>query len=291
MAIQPISNQENNFYLSKIRKLPFLSYSEEYHLAKEWQDKQEIKSVQKLVASHLKLVAKIAHRYRGYGLPLSDLISEGNIGIMQAIKHYDPERGYRFATYALWWIKATIQDYILNNWSLIKIGRTTAFKKLFFNLRKTQQSLDHADENSDLTENKIKTIAEKLNVKEEEVMQMYQRLRFKDYSLNQPFNEEREDEWIEWIADERENQEVQLAYRDEYSKRKKIMNDAFSSLSEREHKIMLKRRLSEPPFTLEQVATEMNLSRERIRQIEEKAFLKLQKSIKRQISKPSWKHL
>lgn len=282
MKSSPSWGQESQSYLQKIRKLPLLTQEQEYQLAREWRDHQNPKAVEKIIASHLKLVAKIASGYRGYGLPLGDMIAEGNIGIMQAVKHYDPGKGYRFSTYAMWWIRASIQDYILHSWSLVKLGTTRAQKKLFFNLRKTQQKLKSDKEvEAQLTDEQIKIIAAKLDVKEEEVLQMHQRLYFKDHSLNQTTSTDSENEWVEWIADERENQEIQLVQEDEYRKRKKLFDQALICLTEREHKIFVERRLKEPPSTLETLSEDIKVSRERVRQIENEAFLKIQKQIKR----------
>jgi RNA polymerase sigma-32 factor len=283
---------ESQAYLRKIRSIPLLTQDQEYQLAKQWRDTQDSNALEKLIASHLKLVAKIAGGYRGYGLPLSDLIAEGNIGIMQALKNYDPERGYRFSTYALWWIKASMHDYILQSWSLVKMGTTRSQKKLFFGLRKTQQSLKQDNETeAELTEERVKQIAAELEVKEEEVWQMHQRLNFKDHSLNYSTHEEGDSEWIEWIVDERDNQEIQLAHQDEYNKRKRLFDKALDCLTQREHEVLASRRLKEPPYTLEQIAEKLSLSRERVRQIENEAFLKLQKQIKRLVSNPGWQHV
>ena len=285
-------DQENKVYFQKIRNLPLLTQEQEYELAKKWRDQQDLKAVEKLIASHLKLVAKVASGYRGYGLPLNDLISEGNVGIMQATKHYDPERGFRFSTYAMWWIRASIQDYILQSWSLVKLGTTRAQKKLFFNLRKTQQKLKTESEvEAELTADQVKAIAIKLEVKEEEVWQMHQRLHFKDHSLNQTMPGDGENEWIEWISDDTDNQEIQLAQHDEYEKRKKLFDKALHCLTEREHQILVDRRLTEPPFTLENISEKIKISRERVRQIENQAFLKVQKQIKRLVATPDWHHL
>lgn len=283
---------ENKIYFQKIRKLPLLTQDQEYQLAKQWRDQQDHKAIEQLITSHLKLVAKIAAGYRGYGLPLNDLISEGNIGIMQAVKHYDPERGYRFSTYAMWWIRASIQDHILQSWSLVKLGTTRAQKKLFFSLRKTQQKLKNDREvEAELTEEQVKAIAVKLEVKEEEVWQMHQRLYSKDHSLNQTMPGDGESEWIEWIADSADNQEIQLAQHDEYQKRKKLFGQALHCLNEREHQILVDRRLTEPPFTLEYISEKIKISRERVSQIENQAFAKIQKQIKRLVARPGWHHI
>jgi RNA polymerase sigma-32 factor len=283
---------ESQAYLRKIRSIPLLTQDQEYQLAKQWRDTQDSNALEKLIASHLKLVAKIAGGYRGYGLPLSDLIAEGNIGIMQALKNYDPERGYRFSTYALWWIKASIHNYILQSWSLVKLGTTRSQKKLFFGLRKAQQTLKQDNETeAEMSEERVKQIAAELEVKEEEVWQMHQRLNFKDHSLNYSAHEEGDSEWIEWIIDERDNQEIQLAHQDEYNKRKRLFDKALDCLTQREHEVLASRRLKEPPYTLEQIGEKMSISRERVRQIENEAFLKLQKQIKRLVSNPGWQHV
>jgi RNA polymerase sigma-32 factor len=271
-------------YIRKIRKLPMLSSEQEYILAKQWRDQQDRKAIDKLISCHLKLVAKIASGYRGYGLPISDLIAEGNLGMMQAMKHYDPDKGYRFSTYAMWWIRASIQEYILQSWSLVKIGTTGAQKKLFFSLRKTQSKLNLPSENDDgLSPEKIKAIAIKLSVKEEEVLQMHQRLSGRDHSLNAPLNtqEESASEWIEWIVDERENQETHTVQADEINKRRALFTKAISCLNQREHIILVDRRLKEPPLTLEEISSRMGISRERVRQIESTAFEKIRKQVKR----------
>ncbi|MCX7338522.1 MAG: RNA polymerase sigma factor RpoH [Alphaproteobacteria bacterium] len=284
-------NDENRDYIRKIRQLPMLTSEEEYTLAKDWRERQDYKSVEKLINSHLRLVAKIAQGYRGYGLPLSDLIAEGNVGILQAMKHYDPDKGFRFSTYAMWWIRASMQEYILQSWSLVKIGTTRAQKKLFFGLRKAQHQIDQELEldgnleghQDGLTPEKIKKIAEKLLVTPEEVLQMHQRLGAKDHSLNSPRgnSEDSTSEWIEWIADESDNQEIQLAQQDEMTERKRLFDQAMTCLDKREHAIFVKRRLAEPPRTLEELSTKLGISRERVRQIENKAFEKIQKFIKR----------
>lgn len=292
MTAAPSDFYEQQKYLRKIRALPLLTHDQEYQLAKEWRDQQNPKAVEKLITSHLRLVAKIAQGYRGYGLPISDLIAEGNVGIMQAIKHYDPDRGYRFSTYAMWWIRASIQDYILQSWSLVKLGTTRAQKKLFFNLRKTEKKLHPENQpDTELTLEKVKAIAKNLDVKEEEVWLMHQRLAVKDHSLNQPMQEDNDTQWIEWIADEGDNQEIQLVQQDELKKRKELFAKALACLNAREHQIIVDRRLTEPPFTLEQIGEKMQISRERVRQLENEAFLKLQKQIKRLVSKPGWHHI
>jgi len=271
----------NMHYVHQIRQFPMLTLEEEYDLAKKWRDEGDSEAVERLVASHLRLVAKIANGYRGYGLPLSDLVAEGNIGMMQAMKHYDPERGFRLSTYAAWWIKAHIQDYILKTWSLVKIGTTAAQKRLFFGLRKAQRKI-HAFEEGGLTPEMITALAEKLSVHEDEIIEMNQRLSG-DRSLNVQvgFHEEDSREWIDWIADEREDQEMQVIHSNELSRRRDLLGKAMVCLNERERHIFVGRRLTEPPLTLEEVSLAMGISRERVRQIEFRAFEKIQKQIKK----------
>jgi RNA polymerase sigma-32 factor len=271
----------NQHYIRQIQEYPLLSIGEEYQLARKWRDEGDRESVNKLVNSHLRLVAKVAKGYRGYGLPVSDLIAEGNIGMMQAMKHYDPEKGFRLSTYALWWIKASIQEYILHTWSLVKMGTTAAQKKLFFSLRKAQQKL-HAFEEGELNPEIVKALASKLSVTEEEVVQMNNRLSG-DKSLNTPirFGEGEAPEWIEWLADERDNQELKVIQEDEMSKRRKLLDNALDCLSQREHRIFIERRIKDPPCTLEELSTSTGISRERVRQIELQAFEKIQKQIKK----------
>jgi RNA polymerase sigma-32 factor len=277
---------ENHHYVQKIKKIPLLENDEEYVLAKQWRDHNDAKAIEKLISSHLRLVLKVANGYRGYGLPLSDLIAEGNLGMMQAIKHYDPEKGFRFATYASWWIRANINEYILQSWSLVKMGTTSAQKKLFFSLRRTEQALEAEEESKHLehglTREKAKKIANKLDVSEEEVFLMHQRLSGRDHSLNAPLGSDDQDsEWIEWIADDKQNQELSIVENDEMEKRKKLFEQALSCLNEREHLILKSRRLMEPPKTLEELSSSVGISRERVRQIENKAFEKLQKNVKK----------
>lgn len=271
----------NKHYVRQIRSLPMLTMEEEYELAKKWRDEGDTAAVEKLIASHLRLVAKIANGYRGYGLPLSDLVAEGNIGMMQAMKHYDPDRGFRLSTYALWWIKASIQDYILRTWSLVKIGTTSAQKRLFFSLRKAQRQL-HAFEEGALTPEIVAALAKKLSVDEHEIHEMNQRLAG-DRSLNVMIRgaEEESPEWIEWLVDEREDQEMQALHSNEMSKRRDLLENAMACLNEREHQIFVERRLKDPPLTLEEISINVGISRERVRQIEFRAFEKIQKQIKR----------
>ncbi|MBM3468189.1 MAG: RNA polymerase sigma factor RpoH [Alphaproteobacteria bacterium] len=270
----------NRHYVRQIRNLPMLTLEEEYQLAKKWHEEGDVKAVDQLVASHLRLVAKIANGYRGYGLPMSDLVAEGNIGMMQAMKHYDPEQGFRLSTYAIWWIKASIQEYILRTWSLVKIGTTAAQKRLFFNLRKAQREF-HALEEGELTPEIITALAKKLSVTEKEIIQMNQRLSG-DRSLNVTIRSSEEDspEWIEWLVDDREDQEMQLIHSNEMENRRHILDNAMSSLSQREHRIFYERRLKDPPLTLEEISSALGISRERVRQIEYQAFEKIQKQIK-----------
>lgn len=271
----------NKHYVHQIRQLPMLTLEEEHELAKKWRDEGDSEAVERLVSTHLRLVAKIAAGYRGYGLPLSDLVAEGNIGMMQAMKHYDPERGFRLSTYAMWWIKASIQDYILRTWSLVKIGTTSSQKRLFFSLRKAQRKI-HAFEEGGLTPEIVTALAKKLSVNEAEVIQMNQRLSG-DRSLNVMVGaaDEESPEWIDWLVDERENQEMQAIHLDEISKRRDLLDDAMTCLNPREHQVFIERRLKDPPLTLEEISSNIGISRERVRQIEIQAFEKIQKQIKR----------
>jgi RNA polymerase sigma-32 factor len=258
-----------------------LTLEEEYELATKWRNEGDSEAIERLVSSHLRLVAKIAGGYRGYGLPLSDLVAEGNIGMMQAMKHYDPERGFRLSTYAMWWIKASIQDYILRTWSLVKIGTTSSQKRLFFSLRKAQRQI-HALEEGELNPEIITALARKLSVDESEVIDMNQRLSG-DRSLNVTVrsSEEEAPEWIEWLVDDREDQEMQTIHLDEISKRRTLLDNAMACLNAREHQVFIERRLKDPPLTLEEISTNIGISRERVRQIEYGAFEKIQKQIKR----------
>ena len=274
-----ISNEGSlSSYLTQIKKFPILSSEEEYMLAKSWQTRGDLKSAQKLITSHLRLVAKIAMGYRGYGLPVSEMVSEGNIGLMQAVKKYDPEKGFRLATYAMWWIKASIQEYILRSWSLVKMGTTSAQKKLFFNLKKIKNQIS-PNSMGDLSNKHVKEISKRLNVKEEEVVSMNRRLSGKEKSLNDPIREEEGGEWQNWIVDEKIDQELQLSQQQELEQRKKLMSDSIEILNEREKAILTARRLSEETATLEDLSKKYKISRERIRQIETKAFEKLQKAM------------
>jgi len=265
-------------YLTQIKKFPMLSAEEEYMLAKSWRDRGDLKSAQKLVTSHLRLVAKIAMGYRGYGLPVSEMVSEGNIGLMQAVKKFEPEKGFRLATYAMWWIKASIQEYILRSWSLVKMGTTTAQKKLFFNLKKIKNQLS-ANNMGDLHTEHVEEISKRLNVKKEEVVSMNRRLIGKEKSLNDPIKDESGTEWQDWIVDDKVDQELKLSHKQEFDQRKKLMDDSMNILNPREKDILTARRLSENIATLEDLSKKYNISRERIRQIETRAFEKLQKAM------------
>ena len=282
-ALIPALTPDGNLskYLSRIRSFPMLDKDEEYMLAKSWSERDDVEAAHKLVTSHLRLVAKIAMGYRGYGLPLSDLISEGNIGMMHAVKKFDPERGFRLATYAMWWIKASIQEYILRSWSLVKIGTTAAQKKLFFNLRRLKGKIDAID-GGDLKPEQVTYIADTLEVAETEVISMNQRMSGGDKSLNTPMASDIDGggEWQDWIEDDRENQEVEFAEREEFEAQYSVMREALESLNPREQRIIHARRLTEPALTLEDLSEEFNVSRERIRQIEVRAFEKLSQTVK-----------
>ena len=282
-ALIPALTPDDNLskYLARIRSFPILEKDEEYMLAKAWSEREDVEAAHQLVTSHLRLVAKIAMGYRGYGLPLSDLISEGNIGMMHAVKKFDPERGFRLATYAMWWIKASIQEYILRSWSLVKIGTTAAQKKLFFNLRRLKGKIDAID-GGDLKPDQVTHIAETLDVDESEVISMNQRMSGGDKSLNTPMASDIDGggEWQDWIEDNRENQEVAFAEREEFEAQYSVMRNAIESLNPREQRIIQARRLTEPPLTLEDLSEEFEVSRERIRQIEVRAFEKLAEAVK-----------
>ena len=262
-------------YLSQIKKFPMLDAEEEYMLAKNWKNTGNVKSAEKLVTSHLRLVAKIAMGYKGYGLPISEMISEGNIGLMQAVKKFEPEKGFRLATYAMWWIKASIQEYILRSWSLVKIGTTTAQKKLFFNLKKIKNQIAPRTE-GDLRNEDVKNIANRLDVSEQEVISMNRRLSGKEKSLNSPIGEDG-DEWQDWVVDNDMDQELKFAQQEEMEQRKELLKDSIKILNEREKDILYSRRLTDNPNTLEELSKKFKISRERIRQIENKAFEKLQR--------------
>jgi len=270
-----------NRYLSEIKKFPILAPEEEYMLAKRWSEHQDPEAAARLVTSHLRLVAKIAMGYRGYGLPVAELISEGNIGLMQGVKKFEPERGFRLATYAMWWIRASIQEFILRSWSLVKIGTTAAQKKLFFNLRREKAKI-HAFEDGDLRPEHLHTIATNLGVSEEEVIQMNRRMAMGgDTSLNAPLREEGEGEWMDWLTDETPTQDVAVADAEEAQVRHKLLGQAMEHLNERERHILTERRLRDDPRTLEDLSQEYGVSRERVRQIEVRAFEKLQKAMMR----------
>jgi RNA polymerase sigma-32 factor len=262
-------------YLAQIKKFPMLDAEEEYMLAKNWKTTGNLKSAEKLVTSHLRLVAKIAMGYRGYGLPVNEMISEGNVGLMHAVKKFEPEKGFRLATYAMWWIKASIQEYILRSWSLVKIGTTTAQKKLFFNLKKIKNQLAPKSE-GDLRDEHVSEIAEKLNVKKEEVVSMNRRLSGKEHSLNAQIGEDG-DEWQDWLVDKEMDQELKFAHKEEMTQRKDLLTDSIKILNDREKEILYARRLNDKPTTLENLSKKYKISRERIRQIENKAFEKIQK--------------
>ena len=274
-----LSNEGSlSHYLQQIKKFPMLSQKEEISLARKWIKKGDTAAAHKLVTSHLRLVARIAMGYKGYGLPITELISEGNIGLMQAVKKYDPEKGFRLSTYAMWWIRAAIQEYVLKSWSLVKIGTTAAQKKLFFNLKKIKNQLTSYNDGS-LKPDQVKEIAERLDVTEAEVSDMEGRMSGTDYSLNAVVSDDGESEWQDWLVDEDADQEVKLAEREELSKRKNLLSKAINILNDREQEIISARKLSEIPKTLEELSKTYKISRERVRQIEEKALEKLQKEI------------
>ena len=280
VSVPSISGEGNlTRYLQEIRKFPMLEPEEEYMLAKRWKESEDSEAAHRLVTSHLRLVAKIAMGYRGYGLPLSELISEGNVGMMQAVKRFDPDRGFRLATYAMWWIRAAIQEYILHSWSLVKMGTTAAQKKLFFNLRKLKGQLQ-AMEEGDLSPENLKKIATELDVPEADVVSMNRRLASPDHSLNAPLRSDSEGEWQDWLVDETDSQETKLGERQELGLRRDLLEKAMTHLNERERHILTERRLKENPTTLEDLSQHYGISRERVRQIEVRAFEKLQKAIK-----------
>ena len=262
-------------YLIQIKKFPMLEREEEYMLAKNWRNRGDIKSAEKLVTSHLRLVAKIAMGYRGYGLPIGEMISEGNVGLMQAVKKFDPEKGFRLATYAMWWIKAGIQEYILRSWSLVKMGTTTAQKKLFFNLKKLKNKIAPRSD-GDLKDEHVTEIANRLDVKKDEVISMNRRLAGQEHSLNEPVGEDG-DEWQDWLADKSMDQELSFAHNEEMKQRKDLLENSLEILNQREREILNYRRLVDQPVTLEKLSRKYKISRERIRQIENKAFEKIQK--------------
>ena len=274
----PSSGGGLSIYLAQIKKFPMLDAEEEYMLAKNWRDNGNLKSAHKLVTSHLRLVAKIAMGYRGYGLPVNELISEGNIGLMQAVKKFDPDKGFRLATYAMWWIKAAIQEYVLRSWSLVKMGTTTAQKKLFFNLKKIKSQIAPGQE-GDLKDDQVKEISKRLDVDSNEVINMNRRMMGQEKSLNDPIKSGESDEWQDWVVDERLDQELAISQKQEYEDKIDLLNHAMKILNEREKEIITARRLVDNPITLEELSKKYKLSRERIRQIETKAFEKLQKSM------------
>ena len=266
-------------YLEEIRRFPMLEPEEEFMLAKQWQEHGDVEAAHKLVTSHLRLVAKIAMGYRGYGLPLNEIISEGNVGLMQAVKRFDPDRGFRLATYAMWWIRAAIQEYILHSWSLVKMGTTAAQKKLFFNLRKLKGQMQAIDE-GDLKPETVKAIAERLDVTETEVIEMNRRLEGADHSLNVPLRADGDTQWQDWLVDESASQETTMVEADELEHRRSLLHRAMAVLNERERHILTERRLRDQPATLEDLSASYGISRERVRQIEVRAFEKLQRAMK-----------
>ncbi len=267
-----------SIYLTQIKKFPMLDAEEEYMLAKSWKDRGNLKAAHKLVTSHLRLVAKIAMGYRGYGLPVNELISEGNIGLMQAVKKFDPDRGFRLATYAMWWIKAAIQEYVLKSWSLVKMGTTSAQKKLFFNLKKLKNQIAPNQE-GDLRDEHVEEISKRLDVDSHEVINMNRRLMGHEKSLNDPIKAGETDEWQDWLVDDHLDQELIISQKQEFDDKKELLYEAMSILNDREKEILKARRLTDDPKTLEELSQKYKISRERIRQIETKAFEKLQKSM------------
>jgi RNA polymerase sigma-32 factor len=284
-AALPLITAESGLtrYLEEIRRFPMLEPQEEYMLAKSWREHGDRDAAHRLVTSHLRLVAKIAMGYRGYGLPISEVISEGNVGLMQAVKRFEPDKGFRLATYAMWWIKAAIQEYILRSWSLVKMGTTANQKKLFFNLRKAKSRISALEE-GDLRPDQVKLIAKRLGVTEQDVVDMNRRLGG-DVSLNSPIREEGDSgEWQDWLVDDSISQETRLAESEEASNRRKALGEALTVLNERERRIFEARRLADEPITLEELADEFGVSRERVRQIEVRAFEKVQKAVKNRVA-------
>ena len=265
-------------YLSQIKKFPMLDAEEEYMLAKNWRENGNLQSAHKLVTSHLRLVAKIAMGYRGYGLPVNELISEGNLGLMQAVKKFDPDKGFRLATYAMWWIKAAIQEYVLRSWSLVKMGTTTAQKKLFFNLKKIKNQIA-PDQEGDLKDEQVKEISNRLDVDSKEVINMNRRMMGQEKSLNDPIKDGENEEWQDWLVDDSLDQELLVSQKQEYNDKKELLDTAMKVLNDREKEIIVARRLIDNPSTLEELSKKYSISRERIRQIETKAFEKLQKTM------------
>ena len=280
-TLPALSESGLSHYLAEIRKFPLLEPQEEYMLAKSWREHEDTEAAHKLVTSHLRLVAKIAMGYRGYGLPINDVISEGNVGLMKAVKRFEPDRGFRLATYAMWWIRASIQEYVLRSWSLVKMGTTAAQKKLFFRLRRTKGHIGALEDGS-LTAEHVKQIADRLGVKEDEVISMNQRLSGHDSSLNAPLrgDTDSEAEWQDWLADDTLDQETQLGEAEELEERRTLLAAAMQELNEREQDILQSRRLSEVQLTLEELSVKYGVSRERVRQIEVRAFEKLQEAMK-----------
>jgi RNA polymerase sigma-32 factor len=285
-AALPVLTAESGLarYLSEIRKFPMLEPQQEYMLAKRWREHGDRDAAHQLVTSHLRLVAKIAMGYRGYGLPISEVVSEGNVGLMQAVKRFEPEKGFRLATYAMWWIKASIQEYILRSWSLVKMGTTANQKKLFFNLRKAKSKISALDE-GDMRPDQVQTIAKRLGVTEQDVIEMNRRLGG-DASLNSPIRDDGDPgEWQDWLVDTTPNQEARMAEGEEYDHRHKALTGAMGVLNARERRIFEARRLAEDPMTLEDLAAEFGVSRERVRQIEVRAFEKVQAAVKSEIAR------
>ena len=284
-ATLPVLNGESGLsrYLSEIRKFPMLEPQQEYMFAKRWREHDDRDAAHHLVTSHLRLVAKIAMGYRGYGLPISEVVSEGNVGLMQAVKRFEPEKGFRLATYAMWWIKAAIQEYILRSWSLVKMGTTANQKKLFFNLRKAKSKISALEE-GDLRPEQVQIIAKRLGVTEQDVVEMNRRLGG-DVSLNAPIREDGDSgEWQDWLVDESSSQEARLVASEESDNRRKALGEALDVLNERERRIFEARRLVDEPITLEELADEFGVSRERVRQIEVRAFEKVQKAVKTRVA-------
>ena len=275
-SLPALSNEGGlSAYLEQIKKFPMLAAEEEYMLAKNWKTTGNVKAAEKLVTSHLRLVAKIAMGYKGYGLPINEMISEGNVGLMQAVKKFEPEKGFRLATYAMWWIRASIQEYVLRSWSLVKIGTTTAQKKLFFNLKKIKNQIAPRSE-GDLRPEHVNEIAKKLDVSKDEVVSMNRRLSGKEFSLNAHVGEDG-DEWQDWLVDKELDHDLRFAHQEEMQQRKGLLQDSIKILNDREREILYSRRLNDNPITLEDLSKKYNISRERIRQIENKAFEKIQK--------------
>jgi len=285
VAALPIPSAESGLtrYLEEIRRFPMLEPQEEYMLAKSWREHGDREAAHRLVTSHLRLVAKIAMGYRGYGLPIAEVISEGNVGLMQAVKRFEPEKGFRLATYAMWWIKASIQEYILRSWSLVKMGTTANQKKLFFNLRKAKSRISALEE-GDMRPDQVKTIAKRLGVTEQDVIDMNRRLGG-DASLNTPIREDGDSgDWQDWLVDDSQSQENRLADSEEFDNRRQALGEALRVLNERERRIFEARRLADEPITLEDLAEEFGVSRERVRQIEVRAFEKVQDAVKRRVA-------